>query len=88
MTNDIGSQIVDLSTKPYKNPFSGRLVEEQCRIIYNYLVQLIYNSFVDQVVEEQCSTVMEDSCQTVDEQVPIDEDHNDDVDYDLKLRRF
>ena len=33
----------------------------------------------DQVVEEQCSTVMEDSCQTVDEQVSIDEDHNDDV---------
>ena len=31
----------------------------------------------DQVVEEQCSTVMEDSCQTVDEQVSIDEDHND-----------
>ena len=28
---------------------------------------------------------MEDSCQTVDEQVPIDEDHNDDVDYEVLI---
>ena len=47
---------------------------------------IFYNPIDHQVVEEQCSTVIEDSCQTVDEQVPIDEDHNDDVDYDVKLR--